>query len=90
MFFYLLHLYVLKFLYLIAVALWGLNQGKYFGFDSVGAVWLCSAVLAVVLLTFFFMVYGSADHSRTDEFLGELVQAVEEAPYPVVVGMIST
>jgi hypothetical protein len=39
---------------------------------------------------FFFMVYGSADHSRTDEFLGELVQAVEEAPYPVVVGMIST
>ncbi len=49
MFFYLLHLYVLKFLYLIAVAVWGLNQGKYFGFDSVGAVWLCSAVLAVVL-----------------------------------------
>lgn len=49
MFFYLLHLYVLKFLYLIAVAVWGLNQGKYFGFDGVGAVWLCSAVLAVVL-----------------------------------------
>ncbi|MBD8494312.1 DUF1624 domain-containing protein [Pseudomonas syringae] len=49
MFFYLLHLYVLKLLYLIAVAVWGLNQGKYFGFDSVGAVWLCSAVLAVVL-----------------------------------------
>ena len=49
MFFYLLHLYVLKLLYLIAVAVWGLNQGTYFGFDSVGAVWLCSAVLAVVL-----------------------------------------
>ena len=49
MFFYLLHLYVLKLLNLIAVAVWGLNQGKYFGFDSVGAVWLCSAVLAVVL-----------------------------------------
>ncbi|XP_071678261.1 uncharacterized protein [Lolium perenne] len=34
----------------------------------------------------FFMVYGPADHRRTEEFLGELTQAVEEAPYPVVVG----
>ncbi|WP_349969506.1 DUF1624 domain-containing protein [Pseudomonas caspiana] len=49
MFFYLLHLYVLKILYLIAVAIWGTNKGNYFGFDSVGAVWLCSVVLAVGL-----------------------------------------
>ncbi|WP_241653168.1 DUF1624 domain-containing protein [Pseudomonas alkylphenolica] len=49
MFFYLLHLYVLKALYLIAVALWGLNQGDYFGFDYIGTVWLCSALLAVLL-----------------------------------------
>jgi uncharacterized membrane protein len=49
MFFYLLHLYVLKVLYLIAVALWGQNQGRYFGFDSVTAVWLCAAVLIVAL-----------------------------------------
>lgn len=49
MFFYLLHLYVLKILYLIAVAIWGANKGSYFGFDSVGAVWLCSALLAVAL-----------------------------------------
>ncbi|MFJ3522109.1 DUF1624 domain-containing protein [Pseudomonas sp. NPDC090203] len=49
MFFYLLHLYVLKVLYLIAVALWGQNQGRYFGFDSVAAVWLCAAVLIVAL-----------------------------------------
>ncbi len=40
MFFYLLHLYVLKLLYLASVALWGLNQGDYFGFDGIGAVWL--------------------------------------------------
>lgn len=49
MFFYLLHLYVLKILYLIAVAIWGTNKGNYFGFDSVGAVWLCSVLLAVAL-----------------------------------------
>src|SRR5690606_21931944 len=46
MFFYLLHLYVLKILYLIATAIWGANKGDYFGFDSVGAVWLCSVLLA--------------------------------------------
>lgn len=49
MFFYLLHLYVLKILYLIAVALWGTNQGNYFGFDAMWAVWLCSVLLAVAL-----------------------------------------
>ncbi|NYS41516.1 hypothetical protein F2S88_16000, partial [Pseudomonas syringae pv. actinidiae] len=49
MFFYLLHLYVLKILYLIALAIWGANQGKYFGFDHMWGVWLMSVVLAVVL-----------------------------------------
>ena len=49
MFFYLLHLYVLKVLYLIGVALFGLNQGSYFGFSTVTAVWLAAVVLAVVL-----------------------------------------
>jgi hypothetical protein len=34
----------------------------------------------------FFLVYGPADHRRSDEFLGELTQAVAAAPYPVVVG----
>lgn len=49
MFFYLLHLYVLKALYLLAVALWGLNQGEHFGFDQITGVWLCSLLLAIVL-----------------------------------------
>ncbi|PSS47028.1 hypothetical protein C6382_22320 [Pseudomonas sp. BBP2017] len=49
MFFYLLHLYVLKVLYLIAAALWGLNQGDYFGFDQLASVWLCSLLLAMLL-----------------------------------------
>ncbi len=40
---------MLKVLYLIAVAIWGTNKGNYFGFDSVGAVWLCSVLLAVGL-----------------------------------------
>jgi len=49
MFFYLLHLYVLKVLYLVAVALWGTNHGQYFGFDSMGAVWLGAVLLALAL-----------------------------------------
>lgn len=49
MFFYLLHLYVLKLLYLACVAAWGPNHGQYFGFDSVLAVWLCALVLIVAL-----------------------------------------
>ncbi len=49
MFFYLLHLYVLKLVYLLAVALWGANHGQYFGFDSVGAVWLVAVLLALGL-----------------------------------------
>ncbi|BAN48034.1 DUF1624 domain-containing protein [Metapseudomonas resinovorans] len=49
MFFYLLHLYVLKLLYLACVATWGLNHGQHFGFDSMGAIWLCSLLLIVAL-----------------------------------------
>lgn len=49
MFFYILHLYVLKFLYLGAEATWGLNQGKVFGFDAVWMVWLCALSLAALL-----------------------------------------
>ncbi|WDY56002.1 DUF1624 domain-containing protein [Pseudomonas sp. PSKL.D1] len=49
MFFYLLHLYVLKVLYLASVALFGLNHGAYFGFDGIGAVWLSAVLLAAAL-----------------------------------------
>lgn len=49
MFFYLLHLYALKVLYLACVALFGLNQATYFGFDSIGAVWLTAVLLAISL-----------------------------------------
>jgi uncharacterized membrane protein len=49
MFFYLLHLYVLKVLYLVAVAMWGQTHGAYFGFDSVAALWACATVLIVAL-----------------------------------------
>ncbi|MFK0310927.1 DUF1624 domain-containing protein [Pseudomonas sp. NPDC090233] len=49
MFFYLLHLYVLKLLYLASVALFGLNHGAYFGFDGIGAVWLSAVLLALAL-----------------------------------------
>lgn len=49
MFFYLLHLYVLKVLYVACVALFGLNQGKYFGFEGIGAIWLVALVLPLAL-----------------------------------------
>ncbi len=49
MFFYLLHLYVLKVLYLLSVALFGLNQGSYFGFEGMGPVWLTAVLLAAAL-----------------------------------------
>lgn len=49
MFFYLLHLYVLKLLYLGAVALWGTNHGDVFGFDSVATLVAISIALALLL-----------------------------------------
>jgi uncharacterized membrane protein len=49
MFFYLLHLSVLTVLYLISVAAFGLNQGNYFGFDSIWAVWVTALILAASL-----------------------------------------
>ncbi|QCI12036.1 DUF1624 domain-containing protein [Pseudomonas putida] len=49
MFFYLLHLYVLKLLYLACVALFGLNHGEYFGFDGIASVWLVAVLLATAL-----------------------------------------
>ena len=49
MFFYLLHLYALKLLYIAAFTIWGANQGHYFGFDSMGWVWATTVLLALVL-----------------------------------------
>lgn len=49
MFFYVLHLYVLRVLYIGGAGLWGLNQGRYFGFDGVWQIWLGTAVLAALL-----------------------------------------
>jgi len=49
MFFYIVHLYVLKALYLIAVALFGTTHGEYFGVDHVSTLWLISIILTVAL-----------------------------------------
>ncbi|MBN6150955.1 DUF1624 domain-containing protein [Xanthomonas sp. AmX2] len=49
MFFYLLHLYALKLLYLAALAYWGANQGALFGVDRVATLWAIAAVLALAL-----------------------------------------
>ena len=49
MFFYLLHLYVLKLLYVLAEARWGHTHGGYFGVDHVATLWAITAVLALGL-----------------------------------------
>ncbi|AOK20986.1 hypothetical protein WT26_24685 [Burkholderia cepacia] len=49
MFYYLLHLYVLKALYLAALATFGANQGVVFGFSALWGVWLVAALLVVPL-----------------------------------------
>lgn len=49
MFFYILHLWVLKGLYAAALALWGHTQGQWFGFDHLGLVWLVWLLLIVPL-----------------------------------------
>ena len=49
MFFYIVHLYVLKALYLIMIALFGTTHGEYFGVDHVSTLWLISIILTVAL-----------------------------------------
>ena len=49
MFFYLLHLYVLKLLYAFCVQYLGTNQGSLYGVASVGQIWLITIVLILVL-----------------------------------------
>lgn len=45
MFYYLFHLYVLKVLYLIALAVYGANKGSVFGVDNVSTVWIWVIIL---------------------------------------------
>lgn len=49
MFYYLLHLYVLKMLYLIALAIYGPTKGTVFGVDNVSTIWIWVAILIVPL-----------------------------------------
>lgn len=49
MFFYILHLYVLKILYVIALGIFGKNNGEYFGFNSMAYIWLCTIILTLAL-----------------------------------------
>lgn len=49
MFFYILHLFVLKALYSLAVMQYGLNHGKYFGLDNVLSLWVTAIILSVAL-----------------------------------------
>lgn len=47
MFFYIVHLYSLKLLYLAALAVWGANQGTVFGLSAVWMLWPTAVILAL-------------------------------------------
>lgn len=49
MFFYILHLYVLKAVYLLLVATYGINKGAYFGVDHVWMIWAASIAVFAAL-----------------------------------------
>ncbi|MFT4020347.1 MAG: heparan-alpha-glucosaminide N-acetyltransferase domain-containing protein [Acinetobacter sp.] len=49
MFFYILHLYVLKLLYFIAINIWGKTQGEYFGVEQVSSLWIITLLLTFLL-----------------------------------------
>lgn len=49
MFFYIVHLYVLKLIYNVALAIYGPVKGKVFGVDNLSTVWLWVAILIPVL-----------------------------------------
>ncbi|USA53761.1 heparan-alpha-glucosaminide N-acetyltransferase domain-containing protein [Acinetobacter sp. C32I] len=49
MFFYIIHLYVLKVLYLIAIKVFGKNHGEYFGVDHVATLWLIAITVSILL-----------------------------------------
>ena len=49
MFFYIVHLFVLKVLYAIAVEIWGTTQGTYFGVNNVLTLWLITIILSILL-----------------------------------------
>lgn len=49
MFFYIVHLFVLKVLYTISVEIWGTTQGTHFGVNNVLTLWLITIILSILL-----------------------------------------
>lgn len=49
LFFYIVHLYVLKVIYVICEGIFGKNKGDYFGVGSMVEVWIITIILAIAL-----------------------------------------
>lgn len=49
MFFYIVYLFVLKALYALAVEIFGINHGTYFGVNNVMTLWLITIILSILL-----------------------------------------
>lgn len=65
LFFYIIHLFILKLLYLGAIYQFGKNKGDYFGFNEVWQLWACWFFLILILYPFvcFFSKY-KANHKH--------------------------
>ncbi|MDP2561922.1 DUF1624 domain-containing protein [Psychrobium sp. 1_MG-2023] len=65
MFFYITHLYMIGISYLVFVISFGKTQGKYFGFDHLGYLWLMFIVL-IIPLYFMTRWFGRLKQRRRD------------------------
>lgn len=65
MFFYIVHLYIIRLGYLAVFVIFGANQGKYFGFDSLAYLWL---VFVIVMPPLYYLTrwFGRLKQRRKD------------------------
>ena len=69
MFFYVLHLFVLKVLYVIGYSLFGANQGQYLSFPNVGYIWIAFVILSIAL---YFPTKWFADYKQANKHIAWL------------------
>jgi len=69
MFFYALHLAVLKLLYVAAFSVYGPSDGVYLAFPSVGYIWFTFAILAFIL---YFPTRWFAEYKQANKHIGWL------------------
>ena len=69
MFFYILHLFILKLLYTIGISILGSNQGEYLSFPSVKYIWLSFIILSIAL---YYPTKWFAEYKQTNKHISWL------------------